>query len=163
MTSTTFINKCNNFSLLNLNLDIKKSRTPGPNNRNKYNRQPKNVEVKRVISSKKKPKNGLALADQNSKFEYLKMHPSGQQEPNVKVGDDMKAQVKNKIVEFTCGLLDLPALKRKYLSKTKRNKQKKYIKNKLRKSVDNEENGDITNTGNKQKKTKLSKPSRAIL
>ena len=75
-------------------LDIKKSKTPSESKRNKYNRQPKNIEVRRVYSPKRKQKNSITNAEQSNKFEYSKIGVQQQLEPNLKVEEDMKAKVK---------------------------------------------------------------------
>ena len=103
-------------------IDIKKIRTPSPAKRSKYNRQPRNIEVKRVNSPRKKPKISTIFADQSKRNEDNKNGATQESDKKPKVADAMKSIVKSKIVEFTWGLLDLPALKRKYLSKNKREK-----------------------------------------
>ena len=60
-----------------------------------------------------------------------------------------------KIVEFACGLLDLPALKRKYLSKKKQQKQKKALNDQRRKSFVVNESDKIMPPVTNRRKSKI--------
>lgn len=65
------------------------------------------------------------------------------------------SKLKSKIVEFTCGLLDLPALKRKYLGKHKRDKQRKEIDGLRRKSFVANDDDKFVKSAQVQHKSKI--------
>ena len=96
-----------------------------------FNKKPKNVLIRRSISPTKSRR---SLVPTDSSLKRSQKSISVVTEGREKTEADNKKKTKLKIIEFTCGLLDLPALKRKYLSKEKREKQKEAIQGQRRKS-----------------------------
>ena len=135
-------------------IDIKSSKSPKL--KNKFNRRPKNVEVKRIRSIKKGKKSFYSSRDRSNYDETPRSNLASYGRES-KETSKVKKKMAIKLVEFTCELLDIPALKRKYLSKKKRSKKKKKIEDVLRNSFNAHDNEEpIRGTKKYKAKSKIS-------